>query len=414
MNRVLLLLFLQISAIACFADEYKDPATNVIYTYDPAGNRAKVKPGIPLPQIDNDDDYGIGNPGSPDATAEIAILERFVVDGKEYIVDEIGDLAFIQLTNIVSIVIPSSVKSIGLYAFFACHSLSNLSLSEGLKSIGGRSFGGCLSLTALSLPEGLEAIGSEAFISCFKLESISLPASMNNIRSLPFLNCKALSKISVANSNPHYDSRNNCNAIIETSTNKLLWGCKGTKIPSTVTSIGSQAFYLCKDLSSIVVPESVVEIESYAFNNCTELKQISLSEGLKVIRLGAFLNTGLTSITIPSTVQVIEYKAFYSPSIKTITSLIEDPFEVREICESPEQVTLRVPVGTKSKYEATSGWKKFGAIEEFIPTSIAAPSTLNPPPSTLNSWYSLSGRPLTTPPTHKGIYIKDGKKVMVK
>ena len=80
MNKILFLLFLQVLAIACFADEYKDPATNVIYTYDPTGNRAEVKQGVRYHDFDVDSDGDIGTSGSPDAKAEIIIIDRFTID----------------------------------------------------------------------------------------------------------------------------------------------------------------------------------------------------------------------------------------------------------------------------------------------------------------------------------------------
>ena len=407
MKKILYFLLLQASVIACFADEYKDPATNVIYTYDPAGNRAEVKEGSGLL---GEDDPRVGASGSSDANAEIVILDKFSINGKEYVVDKISDFAFSEMRNITSVVIPSSVKSIGNYAFARCSSLSNLVLSQGLSTINICAFAWCSALTALSLPEGIETIGFEAFSNCSKLESVSLPESVTTIGASPFRGCDILSKISVANGNRCFDSRDNCNAIIETASNKLLVGCKGTWIPSTVITIGTNAFDLCRSLTSLEIPESVVEIEENAFGYCSNLKTISLSEGLKTIGYGAFWYAGLQSITIPSTVQAIGGVAFYSPYIDTITSLIENPFEVQSLCSQSQQshITLRVPKGTKTKYESTPSWNQFGTIEEVLPADISSPTTHQE-----SSLFDLQGRKLQGKPS-RGIYIKDGQKILIK
>lgn len=202
MNKILFLLFLQVLAIACFADEYKDPATNVIYTYDPTGNRAEVKQGVRYHDFDVDSDGDIGTSGSPDAKAEIIIIDRFTIDGKEYIVDKIGDYAFVQMYNIISIVIPPTVKSIGAYAFGGCFSMSDIVMAKGICSIEAYAFAGCHSLTALSLPEGLETIGSESFVCCSKLEFVSIPSSVTNIELMVFLGCDALTKVISLIENP--------------------------------------------------------------------------------------------------------------------------------------------------------------------------------------------------------------------
>ena len=84
------------------------------------------------------------------------------------------------------------------------------------------------------------------------------------------------SSIIVAEGNPVYDSRNNCNAIIETATNKLVWGYKNTVIPSSVTSIGNDAFNRCSSLTSISIPSSVTSIGSGAFRDCSGLTTITV------------------------------------------------------------------------------------------------------------------------------------------
>lgn len=279
MKRVSLLLFVQIFAISVFSDEYKDLVTNVIYTYNPSDNKAEVKRGEDWEYLDNGETLP-GRPGSPDAKGEIVILDNFTINGKEYIVDRIGECAFLYL-NITSVIIPSSVKSIGYHAFADCKSLSNVSLSEGLDSI-----------------------------------------------------------------------------------------------------------------------------RTLAFQNCISLKGIFLPEGLRVIQWGAFSGSNLTSIIIPSSVKVIGTGAFSSQSINTITSLIENPFVVQDICSPPlqNQITLRVPCGTKVKYEATAGWNQFGTIEELLPTGINS-SLLDKDPLCID----LQGRRITGKPA-KGLYIQNGKK----
>ncbi len=361
--RILYLLLLHVSCIACFADEYKDSVSNVIYTYDPAGNRAEVKQGKYV-YDDSGEVFCDYSPGSPDVKDDIVILDKFTIDGKEYIVDRIGDNAFISKGNITSVVIPASVKSIGDRAFYYCSSLPDIVFPDGLTSIGMDAFEHC-GLKNLSFPESLQAIGPSAFCLCRELETVSLPASLKMIDPTAFLGCDGLTNITVADGNPSFDSRDNCNAVIETSSNKLLLGCKGTHIPATVVSIEKTAFTFNQGMESIDIPGSVEEIGDSAFFACLKLEQVTLSEGLKVIGKDAF--TGLSSVTIPSTVSVIGQRAFNCDALRTITSLIREPFEVQEIFGSlkRERVTLYVPAGTKSKYESIQGWSGFKSIVEL-------------------------------------------------
>ena len=311
-----------------YTEEYIDPATNVIYTYDTQNGRAKVKQGDSWEPTDDGSNNGIvGIPGSPDAKDNIVILERFTINSKEFIVDKIGDYAFVDMANIKSVVIPPSIKSIGNFAFHGCISLSDLVLSEGLTSIGNNTFVGC-GFTSLSLPSDLEVIGNMAFGFCDNLKSVFLPASIAKIGQTPFKGCKTLKNISIEEGNTVYDSRDNCNAIIETESNKLITGCKGTIIPPTVSSIGECAFQQCYGLEEIFLPKSITEIKGGAFYYCTDLEQISLPEGVEIIRANAFCKTGLKSVTIPSTVHIIETAAFYDSPLKDVTSLIEEPFNV--------------------------------------------------------------------------------------
>ncbi|MBQ2589586.1 MAG: leucine-rich repeat protein, partial [Prevotella sp.] len=110
------------------------------------------------------------------------------------------------------------------------------------------------------------SIVAGAFWWCFNMESLAIPKYVVNI-GLPIFNYSypPLSSIEVAPENPKYDSRNGCNALIETSTNTLLLGSNNTIIPNNVTTIGKNAFRGLKGLTSLSLPNSVKEICDSAF-----------------------------------------------------------------------------------------------------------------------------------------------------
>ena len=143
---------------------------------------------------------------------------------------------------------------------------------------------------------------------------------MTSIGGLAFDYCSRLTSIIVAEGNAKYDSRNGCNAIIETSSNTLIVGCSSTVIPESVTSIGGRAFYNCRSLTSITIPEGVTSIGSSAFYYCSSLTSITIHENSRLTSIGdeAFHGcSSLTSITIPESVTSIRGNAFYDCSSLT-------------------------------------------------------------------------------------------------
>ena len=121
---------------------------------------------------------------------------------------------------------------------------------------------------AIIIPDSVTSIGDNAFAWCTGLTSVTIPNSVTSIGDEAFSGCSGLTSLKVEDGNPKYDSRNNCNAIIESSTNTLIAGCKTTTIPSSVTSIGEKAFAHCTDLTSITIPNSVTSIGNGAFSHC--------------------------------------------------------------------------------------------------------------------------------------------------
>ena len=141
-------------------------------------------------------------------------------------------------------------------------------------SIGNEVFFGCSELTSIEIPSSVTSIGNLAFSGCSGLTGIEIPSSVTKIGEAAFSGCSRLTSINVEAGNEVYDSRDNCNAIIKKATNTLIQGCKNTKIPSSVTSIGNYAFYDCSGLTGIEIPSSVTSIGDLAFWFCSGLKDV--------------------------------------------------------------------------------------------------------------------------------------------
>ena len=183
-------------------------------------------------------------------------------------VKSIGSSAFSNCSGLTSITIPNSVTSIGSYAFSGCSGLTSITIPNSVTSIGSSAFSGCSGLTSITIPNSVTSIGSYAFSGCSGLTSITIPNSVTSIGNYAFRSCSGLISIKVEDGNPKYDSRNNCNAIIQKSNNSLIVGCKNTVIPNSVTNIGEYAFSECYGLTSITIPNSVTSIGSFAFSWC--------------------------------------------------------------------------------------------------------------------------------------------------
>ena len=184
-------------------------------------------------------------------SGDINIPESVLYEGQTYQVTKIGRDAFRYCSSLTSITIPNSVTIIGDYAFYECSGLKSITIPNNVTNLGNATFSGCSSLASITIPNSVTSIGNSTFSGCSSLTSITIPNSVTSIGDYVLTECSGLISIVVESDNSKYDSRGNCNAIIETASNTLISGCKNTIIPNTLTSIGYYAFAGCNGLTIV-------------------------------------------------------------------------------------------------------------------------------------------------------------------
>ena len=359
---------------------------------------------------------------------------------------------FYQCTSLESITIPEGVVSISMYAFRDCTSLAEINIPSSTLDIDTEAFINTLWLdnqpdgvvyagkvaftykgsmpngTFLTLRNDTRSIGHGAFSYRSGLIGITIPASVVFVGTNCIAGCENLATIQVESGNSVYDSRDNCNAIIETSTNQLIDGCLNTTIPTSVTSIGDYAFCDCHNLTSInlhnnitsigqwaflgcdltqlKIPASVTSIGEYAFGGCDHIATITVDSrnpvydsrdncnaiietasntlvsgctnsfiptSVTAIGTAAFyMQYNLSHIIIPASITSVGYVAFlYIPNLKTVISEATTPPSSMSsfYYETYEQGKLYVPRASINAYSNDEWWGRFvdiRAIEDLV------------------------------------------------
>ena len=227
-------------------------------------------------------------------------------------VTSIGGGSFGFCRGLTSVTIPNSVTSIEDYAFYSCSGLTSVTIPNSVTSIGECAFYSCSGLTLVTIPDGVTCIGDYAFYSCSGLMSVTIPPSVTSIGDSAFEDCPGLTAIDVDGGNNDYCS---IDGVLYNKQKTKLIQCPGGKtgemsIPSSVTSIGDEAFDGCSGLTSVTMPEGVTSIGIWAFRG-SGLTSVTIPDSLTCIAYGAFSGcSGLTSVTIPDSVTSIGAWAF--------------------------------------------------------------------------------------------------------
>ena len=179
--------------------------------------------------------------------------------------------------------------------FRACQ---NTAIPVDVTTLGRVSFDNVQGIDDFVVPNQIERIEAGAF-GYSSISSITIPSTTSFIGQELFGGCSNLVTIKIDDSNPVYDSRDNCNAVIETATNTLLCGCGTTVIPSGIVKIEQRAFAYCESLKAITIPKTVTTIGAYAFDGCTGLSEVAIPDQVRVIDTGAFeACTNMTSVVV--------------------------------------------------------------------------------------------------------------------
>lgn len=184
-----------------------------------------------------------------------------------------------------SYVVPNSVVEIYSNAFIGCNSIKSITLSKGLKKIYDGTFANLTNLESVIVQEGVQHIGNKAFENCSSLKQISLPESLISIGS-------------VYKGNP-----NDFSASEYFQYGRTFYGCTSleeVKIPDNVEIIGYSTFYGCTSLSKVKLSKKLKEIAENTFYGCSSLKNIIIPKGVLEIGYSAFENcTSLENIELP-------------------------------------------------------------------------------------------------------------------
>lgn len=212
--------------------------------------------------------------------------------------------------KITRVIIHEGVTSVSTKAFVFCESLEYAFIPSTMKDIDG--FTRCSSLKSINLPEGLETIGVQAFCDCDSLKTVTIPSSVKKIGVGAFEWCDSLTEIKVKSNNNYFTDINGI--LFNKDKTKIIQYPKAKTqtsyiIPSSVTTVGEDAFEECENLKSIILPKGLTSIEESAFSSAG-IETIEIPEGVQIISRSAFNSALIETIILPNNIVKIDEMAF--------------------------------------------------------------------------------------------------------
>ena len=248
-----------------------------------------------------------------------------------------SDSSFMGCSNLTGFVFPKKTSVIGDGAFRDCRQLTSIRFVSGASAnIGKGAFEGCVALETVEFKSDIKKIGESAFAGCIGLDSIQTPGGLDTLASKVFAGCIGLKKVVIAKA----------------------------------AYIGDYAFMGCDSLLSIALPKSVTKLGKGAFADCINMDTVALNYGLTLIDSLTFRNCRkLTSITLPSSIDSLETDAFWGCDQLTAIRLNDSippsyHGSTTNIGINTSAITLRVPKGSKARYQASPFWSRFTQIVE--------------------------------------------------
>lgn len=297
------------------------------------------------------------------------------------------ELGFQNCAMLTHVTLPNSLKQIGYmskstgnYIFYGCSGLKSITLPNNLWFIGYNAFAHT-SLTSVNIPDNVQYLCTYAFRDCKSLEKVIMPASLIKIEQGCFQGCEMLHDIVIPENTSEIGpfAFNSCSSLesvtfgenVSSIGMEAFSNCTSLKhiiLPLELKKLGSSAFEGCSALSKIIMPNKLKEIESTTFKDCIKLQDVIIGEAITVIGSSSFFHCPkLTELTLPEAVNTIDNYAFSYSGLKELTVAWQYPLQIENNVFDGVNLTksvLKVPIGTKHLYEASSVWQYFGNIEE--------------------------------------------------
>ena len=360
-------------------------------------------------------------------------------------ITSLGDYVFRGCSMLQNIVIPDSVQSLGSSAFSGCESLKSTKIGEGIQDIKTYTFSGCSALTDIQIGSNVGTINSYAFNNCSSLVKIAIPQSVTKIDNYVFTGCSSLANViledvmkeegedEVVSTIWLNDGSANDDIYILTigsnGSSPLFADCPlntvyiGRNISySTSSSFGYSPFYRNTSLTTVTITDEETEIPVNEFYGCTNLKNVTIGNNVTTIGDWAFSGcSSLDKFEFGFSVDSIGKEAFSdcTAMTKLVSHAITPPICGANALDDINKwaCTLSVPQGYTATYQQADQWKDFFFINDDVDITgienIIATDTDDVTVYTLNGIkQTMKKNELKSLP--KGIYIINGKKILIK